>query len=276
MKRIAVIGATGTLGQPVAKMLKEHGYSVRVISRNRDKALLVFPEGFEISQCDLKAELLVNEFSDCYGVHINLSGLHEDIGSQEIVKAAVKAGVQRITTLTGATVCKENTWFSMIERKYNAEQAIIKSGIEYCIFRPSWFMEGLQLFVRGGKAFMFGKQKKEWSLVAARDYALMVAESYGNAQCANRIFYAYGPDRLKLDDALLRYAKTVNPQIEKISYIPSLIVKVMALLSGKKQMKEAGKMMDYFNSVSEQIPDSESQLLLTKPSTDFDSWIRTN
>jgi len=42
VNKIAFIGATGMLGQPVAKMLLEEGFQVRALVRDLDKAASCF------------------------------------------------------------------------------------------------------------------------------------------------------------------------------------------------------------------------------------------
>lgn len=48
IQRILVIGATGLLGEPVARCLQDAGFSVRVLARQANRARLKFPEPFEV------------------------------------------------------------------------------------------------------------------------------------------------------------------------------------------------------------------------------------
>ena len=48
VKTILVIGATGTFGEPIARLLKEDGFRVRVMTRDNNKARKIFDESFEI------------------------------------------------------------------------------------------------------------------------------------------------------------------------------------------------------------------------------------
>jgi nucleoside-diphosphate-sugar epimerase len=47
-KIILVIGGTGMLGQPVSLCLKEAGFQVRMMTRDRQKASKIFDDSFEI------------------------------------------------------------------------------------------------------------------------------------------------------------------------------------------------------------------------------------
>ncbi len=52
-KKILVIGATGVLGEPVARRLKEEGFPMRIMTRDRAKAGKLFDESFEIAVGDV-------------------------------------------------------------------------------------------------------------------------------------------------------------------------------------------------------------------------------
>ena len=50
--RVLVVGATGLLGEPVARGLMAAGFAVRVLSRDARRARAVFPSAFEIAEGD--------------------------------------------------------------------------------------------------------------------------------------------------------------------------------------------------------------------------------
>jgi hypothetical protein len=54
-------------------------------------------------------------------------------------------------------------------------------------------MEVLPKFVRGNRAFVFGKQPNPYHLVAADDYVRMVAASYELKKANNKRFIIHGP-----------------------------------------------------------------------------------
>jgi uncharacterized protein YbjT (DUF2867 family) len=74
-KTILVVGATGMLGEPVARRLKEDGFSVRIMARDIDKAREPFDESFEIVKGEvMDAGRMESALDGCFGVHVNLSG----------------------------------------------------------------------------------------------------------------------------------------------------------------------------------------------------------
>lgn len=66
------------------------------------------------------------------------------------------------------------------------------SGVPYTIFRATWFMETLPLFVRGRAATIIGRQPHRLHWLAADDYARMVARSYRTPEAPGRALYLYG------------------------------------------------------------------------------------
>lgn len=147
-KIIVVIGGTGMLGQSVSRCLKEAGFQVRIMTRDRQKARKLFDDAFEIIAGDpIDPSSLEEALHGCYGVHISLPTEVEQPVAETVAKVAAKHGVERISYISGATVAEENRWFPVINRKFLAEKAIRGAGIPYTIFCPTWFMESLPMFV---------------------------------------------------------------------------------------------------------------------------------
>lgn len=73
-KIILVIGATGMLGEPVARRLKEENFQVRVMTRDINKARKRFDKTFEIVAGDVTDTTSLEKALDgCFGVHISIS-----------------------------------------------------------------------------------------------------------------------------------------------------------------------------------------------------------
>ena len=71
--RVLVAGATGLLGEPVARGLKDAGFSVRVMSRNVSCARANFSQAFEVIEGDaLKRADVERALAGCDAVHISI------------------------------------------------------------------------------------------------------------------------------------------------------------------------------------------------------------
>ena len=272
---ILVIGATGLLGEPVAIYLKQSGYIVRLMVRDIEKAVKRFGDDFEIVKGNINdIESLEKALDSCFGVHINLSGEIEQLGVENVSSVAPKLKLQRITYISGTSVAEENTWFPLIKRKFLAEKAIRGSGVPYSIFCPTWFMENLPKFVRGSRAFVFGKQPNPYHLIAADDYARMVATSYGLEEAINKRFIIHGPEGILFHKAVKRYCNVFHPEIKKVATMPYWLATIIASIRGSKEMKFASDFMAAFEKIGEKGDPSEANNILGTPKIKLEDWLK--
>jgi len=270
--KILVIGASGMLAKPVVKKLDEFGFEIRLFSRKVNSSM--YDKEYEIVNGDVFVKTDLEKAMDgCDAIYITLSKLDEGAAVNAIVDVAKTKQIKLIGLVSGATVKEENRWFWMIENKYKAEQAIVQSSIPYIIFRPTWFMESLSLMVRDGKAMLIGKQPNPSHWLAADDFGRMVATAFQKTIVQNKIFYCYGPEKFLMKDVLEKYCAEVHPEIKKVSTIPIVMMKFIAFLTGKKEMKMAASMFAYFERVGETASNKETNEILGKPEITFDQWL---
>lgn len=251
-KKILIIGGTGMLGAPVAHALQQAGHTVAIMARDNDKATTLFPDGFEIRHGNvLVPESLRTAMADCDGVHISLSGPFEQIGVEQVVLAARDSGIARISCISGITVHHRNNWSKFVRRKLLAEAAVRESGIPWTIFRPTWFMEALASFVRGGKAYMIGYQPHELHWLAAADYAAVVVQAWEQEEAVNRCFRLLGPEGLTMDVALAQYCAMLHPGLPPVRRLAFWQASLLGMLPGKAELAETAAFMKDFARIGE-------------------------
>lgn len=271
--KVLIVGASGLLAKPVIKHLDEAGFQLRLFSRNVSQSM--FDKEYEIVRGDVfNLEDLDRAMDGCDAVHISLSNLNEASAAYVIIDIAMQKEIKLISTVSGCTVAEENRWFRMIENKYQAEQAIIKSGIPYMIFRPTWFFESLDLMIRDGKAMIIGRQPNPSHWVAADDFARMVATAYKKPQARNKTFYVFGPEQFVMKDLLEKYCRMHYPGIKKVSAIPIWMIKTIANLTANKGLKDAASLFAYFEKADERGNPDETNVLLGKPEITFEKWVQ--
>lgn len=279
---IIVVGATGMLGEPVARQLHEDGYTVRVLARNLQKAMAKLGNSFKFFKGDVEDPSSLEKALDgCYGVHINLRGgpKAEDFervehqGAANIAKVSAKMGVQRLTYLSGASVLEENLWFSYVKAKLQAEAAIRESGIPYSIFCATHFMESLPLYIRGNRASVIGKQPHRLHWLAANDYAKMVSRAFQLSEAANKRFFIYGPEGLTMLESLTKYCSIVRPEV-KASSIPFWLASLIGKVSFNAELQFITELMRYFEKVGEGGDPTEANKLLGTPTTTLEQWCK--
>jgi NADH dehydrogenase len=268
------------LGEPVARRLQADGLGVRVLARSPERAKQRLGSTYEIVQGDVeKPDTLGPAMQGCYGVYITLNGepdpaSHDRIvhrGTANLAQAAANAGVERLHMITGASVSDENAWFYATKAKLQAESAIRASGVPYSIWRATWFMESLPLFVRGNKAVVTGKQPHLWSWIAVEDYARMVSTAFRTPEAANKTFYVHGPEGLTMRQALEFYCGRVRPGV-RVSSAPLWFLSLVARVTRNDTMQSAVGLMRYFEKVPEQGDPTEANALLGAPATTLAEW----
>ncbi|MBN1119117.1 MAG: NAD(P)H-binding protein [Bacteroidales bacterium] len=281
-QKILVIGGTGMLGKPVAMKLKEKGFQIIIFTRNASEARIKMPTSFEFCEGDVNDIVsLQNAMEGCYGVHVNLQGgpkfdameRTEHLGMVNIVDAARISGIKKITHITGSSVKMENTWFRPTRAKYNAEEYLKKSGINYTIFRPSWFFESLPLFIRNNKATIIGENSNPFHWVAADDYAKLVAESYEKPETNNKTLFVYGPEKMTMANAITKYVSLTNPEV-KISKVPLGMLNLISTITFNPELKYVSKLSAYFSKINPENGEAqETEQLLGKSKTNLEDWV---
>jgi uncharacterized protein YbjT (DUF2867 family) len=280
IQKILVIGGTGMLGEPVVRRLQVEGFSVRILSRNPEKALAHFPAPFEVAAGDVEdSASLITALEGCQGVHINLHGLFdpdlERRGAEAIARIASQAGLQRITYLSGASVCQENAWFPDTKARLLAEEAIHASGVPYTIFRSDYFMETLHNLVRGKMLLQIGRHPHPYHWVASADYARLVAKAYSTPQAANKTLYVCGPQSLTMREALQVLQRTACPGYRFI-YLPIWAARIIAWAGKRRELQSVLPFFEYCEKVKAFLSGSadEANAMLGAPATTLETWAR--
>lgn len=275
-KTVLVIGATGTLGEPVARHLKEDGFRVRVMTRDSNKARGIFGETFDIVVGDvMDAGSLEEPLDGCFGVHISTAPPeNEQMKVNNVVAAASKKGLRRITYVSWPNATEENAWFPPAKQKLLAEEVIRESGIPYTIFCPTTAMENIPMFVQGNRAAVIGKQARPYHWLAADDFGRMVSASYGLEETANKRLFIYGPEAVLTHEAVRQYCSMFRPEITTISTMPYWLVKIMATIMRSKEMKFGSSLLAFCEKVDEGGDPTEANRILGAPKTTLDEWLK--
>jgi uncharacterized protein YbjT (DUF2867 family) len=278
--KILVIGATGMLGEPVAHQLKSHGFDVRVLTRSPEKARARFGLQFEIAAGDVEdPAALAQALTGCQGVHINLHGLSdpdlERRGAEQVSRLAAKTGIERITYISGASVCEENCWYPGTKARFEAEKVLQASGVPYTIFRCHYFMETLHNFAKDGLLVHIGKHPHPYHWVASADFARMVAKAYATPEAANKILYVCGSQALTMRQAVETFDRIVYPE-RRVVNLPIWMARWIAYAGKRAELQDALPFFEYCARVKIILSGSpeEANRLLGAPETTVEAWSR--
>ncbi|HEU5163652.1 MAG TPA: SDR family oxidoreductase [Thermoanaerobaculia bacterium] len=243
--RIAVIGASGMLGQPVARKLIEHGHEVTLLSR-RPEALHGF-EGTPIARADLfDAASLREAFRGKDAVYLNLSiapgarssDRHAETDGLRIALAAARAERVRRVGLISSLVMRYQgmegfDWWAF-EVKQEAVRILRASGLPHLIFYPSSFMENFSGSQRSGdKIMLAGKSLQKMWFIAGEDYGEMVSRAFRLPEGESREYPIQGPEGFTYDEAARVYVENYPKATLRISRVPAFPLRVAALFSPK-------------------------------------------
>lgn len=273
-RSILVIGGTGLLGKPVARRLRDDGFSVRILTRSPKKASEDFDGLFDIMAGDAAdSKSLRAALEGCWGVHVSVAGLAELATAERVATLAPDLGLSRIGYVSGSTVDEANRWFPMIDQKLRAEQAVERSSLAWTIFRPTWPFETLGRFVREGRVTVVGKHRRPYRWFGADDFARMVSAAYQADGAAGKRLYIHGPEAILMHNALDRYRRTLHPEIESVATLPTWLGRILAFVTRNKVLKSACELMAYFDKVAELGDPTEANCLLGAPTTTLDAWL---
>ena len=149
--RIAVTGATGALGDRVARLLADRGQPLRLLVRDTDRAP-------DLPDCEVAAA----PYADAEAVKSALEGIRtvfmvsaseaEDRLDQHrtFIDAAIEAGVQHIvyTSFAGAS---PHAVFTYGRTHHATEQHLIDAGVAHTVLRNNFYADILPAFVVDGK-----------------------------------------------------------------------------------------------------------------------------
>jgi uncharacterized protein YbjT (DUF2867 family) len=186
-QRILVVGATGALGRPVVRLLREQGVAVRALCRQPAQAADLAALGAEVVAGDLTDAGSLT--SACAGITGVLAAAHgllgrgrfrseavDDLGHRALLEAA-KAAAARRFVYTSAFGAAPDHPIDFFRTKYAIEQAVAVSGLDAVVLRPTAFMEhhvhafNGKAVIDKGKAQLIGAGTKPRNFVRAADVA---------------------------------------------------------------------------------------------------------
>src|SRR4051794_30395181 len=163
MSSILITGATGYIGRHLVARLVDQGERPRCLVRNINRATHVLPAG--------KLEFVAGDTTQPVSLETAVQGIDTVVhaafvtadrkekpgsryeetnvgGTANLVKAAKSAGVKRIVVLSGLGT-KPDKAGSYMQGRYQAEQQVIDSGLDWTIIRPSVVFGKDAPFIKG-------------------------------------------------------------------------------------------------------------------------------
>lgn len=275
---VLVIGGTGELGAPVARQLRRDGYRIRLLVRTLPAAPDRYP-ALEDVQGDLDdTASLRRALTGCAAVHVSVRGgptaeqydRVEHRGPARVAELAALAGVSRLTYLSHMLAAPDAAAPALCA-KFRAEQAIAASAVPSTIFRPTYFMETLPRQIRGTRAVVLGRQPHRFHLLAATDFAHMVARALATPESAGKRLDVHGPQAHTIADALRIYCQQLTPGTRVVTR-PLWFMTVLDRTVLRGQLRGTLDLMRALQHSGERGDPSQANQLLGPPTTTLLQW----
>jgi uncharacterized protein YbjT (DUF2867 family) len=145
MKKVLIIGASGSLAQYVVEAIKQLGdIELTLFVRNKGKLSKNTAENCTIIEGDaMKYDSVKNAISGQDIVYVNLAGNLEAM-AKNIVGAMQETGLKRIIAISSIGIYETPVKHVVVPYRKLAD-VIEASGLDYTILRPDWFTSGNEI-----------------------------------------------------------------------------------------------------------------------------------
>jgi uncharacterized protein YbjT (DUF2867 family) len=208
-----VVGATGTLGTEICRLLVAEGKRVRgMVRRTSDRAKVESLQGLgvETAEGDLKDPPSLTAV--CQGASTVISTASSTLSRQDrdtiqsvdregqlaLIDAASAAGVEHFILISFPQI---NVEFPLQDAKRAVQQHLKESGLAYTILQPTCFMEVWLSPVLGfdsvrGEAQIYGDGEAPTSWISDKDVGKFAAACVNNRDVQNSVVELGGPEAL--------------------------------------------------------------------------------
>lgn len=278
---ILVAGATGFIGPKVVHALRAEDHPVRILARKPEKHDQLRAWGCEVVQGDMTDAASLRRAAEGCETVIDLvaliSGKPEDFqrvmiqGTRDLLAAAKKARAKRFILMSALGVSERTKDLTpYFHAKWDEEQAVQASGLDYTIFRPSFVFGGdggsLPIYIRQVRwspvVTVIGDGTRRLQPIWVEDVAAFFAKSLSTADAVNRTFELGGPDVVTWDELYERIRRVLGKRRAKI-HMPYGLVRAGAAVVEKLPLdfplsRDAVTMLEFEDNVTDIGPAVET------------------
>lgn len=227
--RIAVAGPTGFIGTNLRDFLNTKKIQVISLSRKKYK-----PHKFEkrIFFSDLEQKGLDKKLRGCDAlIHLIGTGVqtfgydYQSVNvelTKKILKLCKKANIRKIVYISGLGVNRSTTSGYFIS-KLQAEQQIIRSGLDYTILRASYIIgkndpltKNLTKQAQRGFVMIPGSGKYRLQPISIDDVSKIILECVINKKLSNKIIDLVGPKAISFKKFVAMFSKGKKIKTRKL------------------------------------------------------------
>jgi len=211
---VAISGAKGFVGKNLRKFLSSHKINPVSISRtnfNKGKFPSLKNVTHFVHLAGIGSESCNQKFQT-----VNIET------TKTVINLCKKNKIKHIIYLSGLGVSK-NSRSSYFISKFNAEQLIKNSGLQYTIFRPSYIIGNDDYLTKNISKQLLKKQvlipgsgKFEIQPISIDDVCLCIKTTFDSKKLSNKIIDLVGPNKITFEK-LIKQSVLPNTKIKKIN-----------------------------------------------------------
>ena len=268
------VGATGKLAIPIIHRLVQQGIEVTAIVRNSDKAKEALPAEVKLIEADLENVQSLNQaLKNTETLYLNLSthptsdGFQAEIdGLKNLLEAASGTPLKHIIKISaiGAIHPEFNIKGDQLPAnkiRLESHKILKKSGINYTILHPTWFLNALPWFIKVEAYFVYGRDEYPLYWTNTTDFADHIEQAIDNENAYTQEFPVQGKKPLTFAQAGEKYRQLIKPEL-KLKQVP---------VDG-----EGGKfalLMGYYENFREEMVAQKTWKILGEPKTSTNQFI---
>lgn len=228
--QIVVTGASGFVAKNVRKYLSENNVKLISISRKNFKK---FKNETKIVSRTYDEKLILPKIKNSFGL-IHLVGIGKQSVknnynlinvefTKKIINLSKKANIKKIVYTSGLGVSKSSSLGYFIS-KFQAEELLIKSKLNYTIFRPSYIVGKDDLFtkylknqIKKGEIKIPGSGNYSIQPIYINDVSKIISKSLTDKRFKNKIIDLVGSELITFQNYVKLFSRNSKNKITKIS-----------------------------------------------------------
>ena len=244
-------GATGFVGREAVKALCARGAEVRCLIHTPGGERVLAGQRVDVHYGNVGDEAALEAAFYDVDVVVHLVGVIRErgratfqsvnrMGTERVVAAAREAGVKHFVYASAIGAADDNR-YPYLYSKWQAEQAVVQSGLPYTILRPSIqfgpgdeFINTLAGLVRAFPVVpIVGKGRNRFQPISVGDVARCLAQAVGNEEMQGKIIEIGGPEHLSYTEIVDTIADTYQVRRLKVHVpVPAMrpVVRLMETL----------------------------------------------
>jgi uncharacterized protein YbjT (DUF2867 family) len=244
--RVLVTGGTGFVGPSVVRALADRGHDLKLLVRDSTRSR------------ELPGRPVVGEMTNTVSLQHAVEGVDAVVhlvairqgskqqfehvmeqGTRDLVEAAKEAGVGRFVLMSALGTDEDTKGLvPYYHAKWDEEQAVKGSGLEYVIFRPSFIFarEGgiLPTFRKLARVTpvtpIIGSGEQKIQPIWIDDVAAYFAASLDKPEARNRTFELGGPDAVTWNEFWRRLKQALGQRRPSV-HVPVGLMRINAMLT---------------------------------------------